>query len=410
VVVIPVANTVELKKLADLTTQGVGVHPDAEPLVYANPRIDGPVPGLLWTGVIGNAKGLVRLPDPSRWNGKLMIGATPAVRSEYSLDLLLSDIALQKGYAFAACDKATPGIVLRNPHRSMAEWTDAYRELTDFASDLVAETYGSKAEKTFISGVSNGGYVTRRMLELYPERFDGAVEWEGVFWHPEARHLLTVLPVYVRDYPVYCNWRGDCTAAERSQAFERLLEAGLHPDSEPYWNQYFAMYWVVSLWLYGRNLDPDWAPFALDWSNDWLRDPSPIAHYPWQERLEVLKERICPIANTGVLRKPLLSVAGNWDCLVPFRHNAIAYAELVLRQGCGANHRLYEVVAGNHVDGLLRTNQGRQQPVQPFYEAALNYLENWVERGIEPPASGAYHRIEDFWRGGPLYSRTLGQE
>jgi acetyl esterase/lipase len=92
----------------------------------------------------------------------------------------------------------------------------------------------------------------------------------------------------------------------------------------------------------------------------------------------------------------MLSVAGNWDCLVPFRHHAVAYADLVKSQGASHNHRMYEIMCGNHVDGMLRSERGRQQPVQPYFEAALYHLEDWVERGVEPPASGRFEQIEVF--------------
>lgn len=156
------------------------------------------------------------------------------------------------------------------------------------------------------------------------------------------------------------------------------------------------VYWVVSLWLYGRSFDPTWEPFSLPWSNEWLRDPSPLADYPWQERLGIMAERIAPIANTGKLAKPMLSVAGNWDCLVPYRHHAAAYAEAVQKQGAGELHRLYEIQGGNHVDGMLRNSLQGQQPVQPYFEAALYHLEDWVERGKLPPVAGLYERVEDF--------------
>lgn len=383
------------KHVVDLTTNGFGVHIDAEPLVVKRPRIDAAVPGLHWEGKVGAARALIRLPDAHLWNGKLMIGATPAVRSEYSLDLLLSDIVLQQGYAYAACDKGTPLLTLRDPHRRMTEWPACYHQLTEVATRAVVSTYGCAPNRTYISGISNGGYITRVMLEQYPELFDGGVEWEGVLWNPDGRHMLTCLPVYVEDYPVYCNWRGDRTHSERNRALDRLLEAGLHPSSEPYWSQYFMFYWLVSLWLYGRNLDVDWPAFKLDWSNDWLRDPSPLA-YPWQARAENLAPRIREIANTGRVGKPLLSLAGNWDCLVSYRHHAAAYATLVQKAGCGGNHRLYEIDRGNHVDGLLRTDPGQQQPVHAYYEASLHYLENWVENKVMPPSSGLYGTIKSF--------------
>jgi pimeloyl-ACP methyl ester carboxylesterase len=389
-----------LRQVGDLTTAGCGVHPDAEALVYLPPTVTRKVPGTVWTGQLqtlrGRANAVIRMPQQGLWNGKLMIGGSPAVRSEYALDMLLSDIVLQQGYAFATCDKATPGLVLREAHRSMEEWVDAYSQLQEKTLEILHATYQSAPKRTYIAGVSNGGYITRRMLELHPEWYDGGVEWEGVLWNSQSRHLLTCLPVYVEDYPIYSNWRGDRTSHERHQAFERLLAAGLHPDSEPYWGTYFMVYWVLSLWLYGRNLDPSWAPFASGWSNDWLRDPSPLCNYPWQERMDILAERINPIANSGRLEKPLLSVAGNWDCLVPFEHNAAAYARLVDDAGSGEWHRLYEVHGGNHVDGLLRDNRGSQQPVLPFYEASLIHLERWVEDGILPPASGLFEHITQF--------------
>lgn len=388
-----------LQHVNDLTTKAQGVNPEAEPLVVSAPQVRGTVPGFVWTGAVGRAKAVIRLPDKELWNGKLLVGGTPAVRNEYSLDWLLGDIALQRGYAFATCDKATPGLTLRDPMRSMAEWEPAYVALVDQAQQLVHDVYGQPAERTYIAGVSNGGYIVRMMMERHPDRFDGGVEWEGVLWHTQTRHLMTTLPVYVHDYPIYCNWRGDRSAVERSAALERMQEAGLVPESSPVWDTYFMVYWVLSLWLYGRSLDPDWEPFAAAWSTDWLRDPTPLASYPWQERQHVLKERIMPIANTGRLTKPLLSVAGNWDCLVPFSHNASAYARLVAQQEASRWHRMYEIERGNHVDGMLRGGWNRQQPVQPYFEAALYYLEDWVERGLEPPTSGRYSSIQDFTPG-----------
>ncbi len=397
-------STATLQEVADLTSRGMGVDPDADALVYRWPKVERRIPGWLWQGRMQGAKSRVQLPRSDLWNGRLLIGGTPAVRGERSLDGVLGDIALQNGYVFATCDKATPSLVLRAPNRSMAEWLSVYKALTKQARELVTEVYGEKSRYTYIAGLSNGGYVTRRMLEEYPQLFDGGVEWEGVFWHPTSRHLLTTLPEWVMAYPVFRNWRGDYTLAERRQAHERLLSTGLTAASEPFWNDYFMVYWVVSLWLYGRNLDRQWQPFAVQWSNDWLRDPSFIGKYPWAERMEETASEIDKIANTGCIGKPLLSVAGNWDCLIPFQNHAQAYAELVASQGQADWHRLYEIEAGNHVDAMLRGKRQGQQPVQPFFEAALHHLEAWVEEGVLPPRAGKYTRIEEF-SGMKLYSK-----
>lgn len=384
------------KEVLDLTTRGCGVHADADALVYRTPSIHTAVPGTLWQGKIGRANALVRLPSEQHWNGKLLIGATPATRNEYSLDLLLSDIALYRGYAYAACDKATPGLTLRDLSRTMEEWEQVHVDLVDFATRLTKEKYQSSPTHTYISGLSNGGFVTRFMLERHHDLFDGGVEWEGVLWRADHRHLLTTLPIYVANYPIYRNWRGDWTQWERTTAYEKLLDAGLHPASEFQWHRYFLTYWVVSLWLYGIQMDPDWEPFQRPWSNEWLSHPESLADYPWQDRLDQLTAHIAPIQNTGKIGKPLLSVAGNEDCLIPYRYHAEAYAQLVKNAGAGSIHRSYEIANGNHVDGLLRIEKGGQQPVQPFYEAALQHLEKWVENGIDPPQSQCYQSIHEF--------------
>ena len=384
----------DLMHFADITSRGFSVDPDAEALVYRSPRVKAAVPGSQWTGSIGEARGVIRLPD--RWNGKLIIGATGGVRSEYSLDLFLGDIALQRGYAFAASDKGTPHLTLRDAGRHMGEWKTCYEQLTTVANALVRDHYGKSPERVYIAGISNGGYVVRAMLEQSGRLFDGGVDCEGVLWHTGSRHLLTCLPVYLSAYPIFRNWWGDATASERSRSFWQLVEAGLDPRSSGAWEEYFRKYWVVSLWLYGRNLDPTWPAFAADWTDDWLRNPSDLASYPWRDRQSYSADGIAAIANSGVITAPLLSVAGNWDCLVPFPHHAEAYGRMVAAAGKGRLHRIYEIDRANHVDGLLRQNRGFQQPIQPFCEAALYHLENWVERAKEPPASGLYAAVGEF--------------
>jgi pimeloyl-ACP methyl ester carboxylesterase len=393
-----------LQKVADLTTQGLPDNPDSSALVYERPMVRKPIPGYMWTGQIGNAQALIRLPDKELWNGKLMIGGTAAVRTEYCLDYILSDIVVQHGYAYAACDKGTPGLALRDPGKSMAEWITNYEKLTTVTTELVENFYHESPKRVYISGISNGGYIARRMLEQYPQLFDGGVEWEGVLWHPDSRHLITTIPEYIDWYPIYSNLRGDRTAQERNRALTHLIDAGLHLLSEPHWDKYYQTYWALTLWLYGRNLDPDWEPFKVEWSSGLIGETSPLARYPWQERREQLSKHIQPLANTGSIGKPLLSVAGNWDCLIPFRHHAQAYADLVQKQGKGSLHRLYEIARGNHVEGLYKENKGEQQTVHPYYEAALYYLEDWVEQNIEPPDSGLYENIDSFAPGKDLFT------
>jgi dienelactone hydrolase len=52
------------------------------------------------------------------------------------------------------------------------------RDLLDVMAD-VERTYEIDRDHVFSGGYSQGGYITYRMAELYPDRFAGAVDWVG---------------------------------------------------------------------------------------------------------------------------------------------------------------------------------------------------------------------------------------
>jgi dienelactone hydrolase len=52
------------------------------------------------------------------------------------------------------------------------------RDLLDVMAD-VERAYDVDRDKVFSGGYSQGGYITYRMAELYPDRFAGAVDWVG---------------------------------------------------------------------------------------------------------------------------------------------------------------------------------------------------------------------------------------
>ena len=391
----------------DLTTRGRGVDPDAAPLVWRAPAIRHAVPGWEWRGRVGRAQALVRVPDATQWNGRLVLGATPALRSAGSLDLLLSDLVLQRGYAVAACDKATPGSSIQEADpRAMADWDAVHVDLLEAALRLIRDLHGGVPVRTYGAGVSNGGYVVRRLMERHPTLLDGGVDWEGVLWHPDRPHLLRTLPGVLA---AYHRWRtrGPTRAAHDALAAD-MAPFGLDVRWEAAWPRYWAKYWAVTLWVYGRHLDPEFEPFARPWTDAWRTDPTALARYHAAARSAETAAHIAALANTGRLERPLISVAGNADSLVPFVHHAEGYATLVGEAGAGAWHRLYQVWGGNHVDGLWDASLAGQQPVQPYFEAALLLLEDWVERGVAPPASGVYRTPAALVPGADLLSRVPG--
>ncbi len=113
----------------------------------------------------------IRLPD--EWNGKLVISGPPGTREQYANDFIISDYVLSKGYAFAATDKGnTSGQFYedgKRPGDAVLEWHRRVAELTIATKETVKQYYGEAPERTYITGISNGGYLTRYALENTPE-------------------------------------------------------------------------------------------------------------------------------------------------------------------------------------------------------------------------------------------------
>ena len=47
---------------------------------------------------------------PNKWNGKLVITGAPGIRKQYSVDPVISDFVLARGYAYASTDKGNDGV------------------------------------------------------------------------------------------------------------------------------------------------------------------------------------------------------------------------------------------------------------------------------------------------------------
>ena len=113
---------------------------------------------------------MVRL--PARWNGKLVVSGAPGTRSQYANDFLISDWVLSKGYAFASTDKGNNGATFYDdgstPGGSVREWNRRVTQLTRATKAVVRQRYGHAPRRTYMFGISNGGYLTRWQLENRP--------------------------------------------------------------------------------------------------------------------------------------------------------------------------------------------------------------------------------------------------
>jgi alpha-beta hydrolase superfamily lysophospholipase len=409
---------------APLPPASPGFYPaaDAQSLVEPGFRSPAPrpVPGVQYIGSTApRQRFVIRVPDV--WNGSLVVAGTPATRSEFSSDLIWGELALARGYAFAASNKGIAvNAILEPATRGRSEfgvfplpaehadsgaglalrmgllwpdpisidaWNDDYRRLVHAARELLEHEHGP-ARRVYAVGLSNGGGQVRTLLERNPELVDGGVDWAGVYWSP-ARSFLDELPAFLRAMPAYV-----ASGYTRTTALAELEALGFPPDvrqADPehpslYVEFYSRMpfYADLTVYLYALLIDPE----AGADGGGALTSPAARAQYVPSA---TARRAIASFAHDGSIGKPLVSIAGTHDPLVvPDRH-AVGYARAVERAGRAHLHELFLVAGGTHVDAFVPYGYGLRAQT-PFAWAAFDRLVDVVERGA-PPGNGRIRTI-----------------
>ena len=384
---VPGAEFQEAACLADLTTKGTQESRHTNPKDWAglnaketdNPsgvsglQIDGYFPDDSRTntnnGHNHDSQFVLRLPD--EWNGKLVITGASGNRPQYGNDFIISDWLLDQGYAFASTDKGNTGEEFyetgENPGDSVAEWNYRVEELTRASKTVVERYYGQGPQFTYITGISNGGYLARYALEKTPELYDGAVDWEGNLFRVQGPNLLTYLPPAVKNYPDYAD-TGD------EEAFRAITEAGFPAESEFLWEKYFDTYWKLSLEGFREEFDPDYEEAEEE--------------YDYFVRPREVRDAVARVQNTGEIGKPMITLHGTLDALLPIGESSDVYRDLVEAAGRSNLHSYFVIEDGNHVDGFYDDYPDRLRPILPCYRAAFEALEETVEANEPLPPGG----------------------
>src|SRR6266508_6861109 len=340
--------------------------PDRTPIL-------GPVPGIQVQGYLagdpaGEARFLLRL--PTNWNGRLVVAGASGTRSEFNGDFAWSDYVVQKGYAYASQNKRVLNFQLttsadplgcrlspasttfvhfydNDPGQPFTRWAEFMIKAAELAREGVKAGYGRSPRFTYAVGTSNGGYQVRRAVELAPELFDGGVDWEGTFVDEHAPNLLTDLPPAILNFPDYVASKFD----PDSTAAKKIRGAGYPPDivAEPLtlWQNYSNSLREVTQCQWQKRLDPAYDTYG-----------SGTGTYNYVSRLSFsdVGAQFAAFATTGKIRRPLITVAGTMDALLPIDHHARAYARKVAaaskheRDDDRLAYRLYEIQNGNHIE------------------------------------------------------------
>jgi hypothetical protein len=381
------------------------------------------VPGLqIQARIAGDPKNQARflLRLPADWNGRLVVAGASGTRSEFNGDFAWSDFVVQKGYAYASQNKGVLNLQLStaadplacrlNPDtpvfvrffdnedgQPFTRWAEFMIKAGELAREGVKAAYGPPPRYTYAVGTSNGGYQVRRAIEEAPQVFDGGVDWEGTFVDPHAPNILTDLPPAVLNFPDYraSGFNAATTAAKN------IVAAGYPPDiasdigavPTTLWNNNWLSFWEVTLCQWQKRLDPTYNTYV-----------SGTGNYNYINRLSFsnVGAEVAAFQNTGNIRRPLITVAGTMDSLLPIDHHARAYARKVEAAGSKDKrdddddrdrhdkrpaYRLYEVQNGNHIENYKQLNFSKLEFIQPHAQRSFDLLVDHVERGAALPPS-----------------------
>jgi hypothetical protein len=277
-----------------------------------------------------------------------------------------------------------------DPGQEFTRWAQFMIQAGQLAQSGVHAAYGQAARFTYAVGTSNGGYQVRRAVELAPQVFDGGVDWEGTFVDATPPNLLTDLPPAIRNYPGYAASGFDADSA----GAQNIRAAGYPPDivngAASFWGNHNAQFWEVTQCQWQKRLDPTYDTYG-----------SGPGNYDYVSRLSLsnVGAQMASFANTGAIQRPLVTVAGTMDALLPINHHARAYARKVAEAGKaqhnnahGADdlrsngYRLYEVQNGNHIETYKDTFR-QLEYIEPHAQRAFDVLVDSVERNIPMPPS-----------------------
>jgi hypothetical protein len=378
-----------------------------------------------------DAQFVIRIPDD--WNGHLMTAGTPGIRDAFSSDFILSDYALEKGWAYVSQDKGNMAANFYRdgsdeigacgtswcPAAAIQEWATRMRQATRQTIALlnyIAPTYKLRhVTRSYAAGISNGGYQARRAIELDNGKdhlYDGGVDWEGTLFlssvpagvvldQPTTGYnLFTYLPTSLANYP------GDVEGDPAAVA--ALAAVGFNPQSQPLWAYHWSIYWGLTQKIYRLEMDPEYTGYTCSSTSgggsscvsppaEQVLPTDPDATYEYSQRLQAnpaLGSRMQSVAETGNIQRPLITLQGDQDALLPIKTDADLYAQMVQLAGKGGIYRSYVVAGGNHVDPQFDDHYGVDsygtnvlRPMLPCVRSAIDALSAWVESDVTPPAS-----------------------
>jgi hypothetical protein len=198
----------------------------------------------------------------------------------------------------------------------------------------------------------------------------------------------------VKNFPAYQASDYDPNSA----AAQAIMAAGFPPDivvrnasgvvTDSLWLRNYNSYWEITACQWQKRLDPTYDTYDAG-----------VGNYDFASRLLTvpgLSQAISGIESTGKIKKPLLTVAGTMDALLPIQRQAREYDAAVNASRKGNNdqrnaqYRLYEVQNGNHIESYASPSATALPylvEIQPYAHKAFDALVDHVENNVPLPPS-----------------------
>lgn len=172
-----------------------------------------------------------------------------------------------------------------------------------------------------------------------------------------------------------------------------MIAAGFAPGSEFLWPFHNTVYWDLTQRIYREEFDPTFdgdtkagTPYCASGT------PQCDADYDYGSRPAAVKDAVRSVELTGKIGKPLITVHGLMDTLLPIATDSDVYDQLIDDAGAGASHRYYRIADGTHTDALVPAFPDKLRPLLPCARAGFAALTAWVEDGTTPPAEATVPR------------------
>ncbi|GAA2938234.1 hypothetical protein [Streptomyces enissocaesilis] len=168
-----------------------------------------------------------------------------------------------------------------------------------------------------------------------------------------------------------------------------MYAAGYPAGSEPLWDFHYRNQGDSLQHIVREEVDPRYesdkeagTPFCPQGTQKGC-----ATDYVYADRPADVHKVVKNLSLTGRIKRPLISLQGTLDVLLPISRSGDVCAKMVADTRHGDMHRYYRVTGGTHSDGLYAARPEPVRPMSPCLRTAFDALTAWTGQGTTPPPS-----------------------